>query len=497
MGRWLGRIAILVAGLGASLAAAQRADPVPEIAGPLIGPVASEHRATVNGVSIPYRATFREYELKSADGRPQATISATSYVRTDRPARPVFFLFNGGPGASSSPLHFTAFGPRLRPPGRGADDRPFTDNADSLLDVADLVFVDPVGTGFSRVLPGGSGASYWAPRGDAATVLELIRNWLRDNGRAAAPVFIAGESYGGFRLATMMGDASDLNLHGLLLVSPATSMAYLAGAGSSDNEYVFSLPTMAVAAWHHEKVDRRGLTAEQYYAEASDFAERDYLAALHQGSALPDADRRRIAARMAQFIGLSSDAILAANLRIGDDLFVDSLLRDSNRLVGRLDTRIAAPVRPPARADRPAAANDPSLGLGATNVIRSAAITRYMAEELGVNPGRDYVSLTLDVNFNWNWFEATDNRTLLYNPLRNIAAAMTASPSLRLMVAGGIFDLAVPPASARYAVRHANIPLDRVRFLALNAGHSPFEEPASRHAFAEEVRAFVRSTSRP
>ena len=499
MANWKVAISAAAAALCALPAVAQRGDPVPEVGGPLLGPIATEHRAAIAGTTIPYRAVFREYALNSGDGHPQATISATAYVRTDAgPAeqRPVMFLFNGGPGASSSPLHFTAFGPRLRPPGRGADGRPFTDNPDSLLDVADLVFVDPVGTGFSRVLPGGDGAPYWAPRGDAAAVMELVRNWLRDQGREASPLFIAGESYGGFRLATMMRETGGLNLRGLLLISPATNMAGLAGAGPSDNQYVFALPTMAVAAWHHGKVDRGGRTAEQFFDEASAFAEGDYLVALHQGSALPDAERRRIAQRMSELIGLSPALILEADLRIGNDLFVDSLLRDSNRLVGRLDTRVSAPVRPPAREGRPAAANDPSLGLGASNVIRSPAITRYMAEELGVNPGRDYVSLTLDVNFRWNWLEPAEDRVRLYNPLRNVAEAMAARPDLRLMIAGGLYDLAVPVASARYAVRHADIPLDRVRFLALPAGHSPFEEPPTRNRFAEAVRGFIGASLR-
>ena len=495
------RLAVLVFALclWAPPAAAQRADPVPVVAGPLLGPVTTEHRAAINGASVPYRASFREYELRSADGRPQATISATSYVRTDGggpESRPVFFFFNGGPGASSSPLHFTAFGPRLRPPGRAPATEPFTDNPDSLLDVADLVFVDPVGTGFSRVLPDGDGAPYWSPRGDAAAVLLLIRNWLRDNARTGSPLFIAGESYGGFRLATMIRDAADLNLRGLLMISPATSMAGQAGAAPDDNRYVFAVPTMAAAAWHHEKIDRRGRTVEQFNDEASRFAESDYLAALHQGSALPDDERRRVAQRLADYIGLTPDAILAADLRVSDDLFVESLLRDSNQLVGRLDTRVAAPVRPPARQDRPAAANDPSLGLGATNVILAPAITRYMADELGVRPGRDYVSLTLDVNFRWNWLEPAEDRVRLYNPLRNVSDAMANRPGLRLMVAGGLYDLAVPVAGARYAVRHAGLPLERVHFLALPAGHSPFDEAPVRNRFANEVRAFVATATR-
>jgi pimeloyl-ACP methyl ester carboxylesterase len=129
-------------------------------------------------------------------------------------------------------------------------------------------------------------------------------------------------------------------------------------------------------------------------------------------------------------------------------------------------------------------------------VILSPAITRYMREELGVPVDRDYVSLTLDVNFRWNWFEPTDDRALYHNPLRNVAAAMAERPTLRLMVAGGLYDLATPVAAAHYAIRHSDIPLERVRFLVLPAGHSPFEEPDNRARFAEAVRAFATADGR-
>ena len=489
--RRLGLAYLLAVALGAAPAAGQRMDPVPTVAGPLIGPVTSAHRIAIDGVEIPYRALFREYPLAAEDGRVLATISATAYLRTDvadAASRPVFFFFNGGPGASSSPLHFQAFGPRLR----GEGDAPFRDNPSSPLDVADLVFVDPVGTGFSRILPDGDGAPYWGPLGDAGAVLSLIRRWLADNDRAGSPVFIAGESYGGFRLATMMRDAGDLNLAGLMFISPMLDASGLAGADDRDQGHVFRLPSMAIAAWHHEAVDRRGLSAEAFFEEAARFAESDYLVALQQGSALPGGERDRIAARMAAYIGLPAERIAAANLRIGNDAFVQELLAGRGQLVGRLDARVAAPVRPPAREDRPAAANDPSLGLGATNVIRSAPITAYMRDELGVSPGRDYVSLTLDVNFRWNWAEPARDRAAYYNPLRNVAALMDAKPALRMMVVGGLYDLATPVTAARYAVRHSAIPPERVAFLILPAGHSPFDTAETRGRFAEGLRGFVR-----
>jgi carboxypeptidase C (cathepsin A) len=485
---------IIPIALLATSAASQpvKPDPIPEIAGPAVGPVVTTHSVTIRGIRIPYWAIFREYEL-TAKGKAQATISATSYVRSDvnDPAkRPVFFFFNGGPGASSSPLQFEAFGPRLRGPN-GASEAGFSDNSSSLLDVADLVFIDPVGTGFSRVLPGGDARPYWTPLGDAESVLYLIRSWLRDNHREQSPVFIAGESYGGFRLATMSRDLGDLNVAGLVLISP--SLTHCEGCGASDESFVSKFPSMAMAAWNHGKVAHAGRTPGQFFDQAAHFAETDYLLALEQGSALAAGERQRIAGRMASFIGLSPEQIASANLRISDDSFVESLLRDRNEVVGRLDTRVAAPVHPPARQGRPKAANDPSLGLGATNVIRSPAITRYMHDELQVPIERDYVALSLDVNFSWRWSDGGEagDEALSDFPLRSVAKLMQARPKLRMMVVGGLYDLAVPVLEVRYTIDHSPVPLDRVRFLVLDAGHSSYDTPASRSAFAAAMREFV------
>jgi carboxypeptidase C (cathepsin A) len=480
----------------ASSAASQpmKPDPIPEIAGPPVGPVVTTHAVAIRGSRIPYRAIFREYAL-TANGKAQATISATSYVRSDvrDPAgRPVFFFFNGGPGASSSPLHFEAFGPRLRG-AKASSPAGFSDNGSSLLDVADLVFIDPVGTGFSRVLPGGDARPYWTPLGDAESVLYLIRAWLRDNHRETSPVFIAGESYGGFRLATMSRDLGDLNVAGLVFISP--SLTHCDGCAGSDASFVSAFPSMAMAAWHHGKVAQRGRTPTRFFDEASHFAQTDYLLALEQGSALAPGERQRIARRMSSYIGLSPEQIANADLRISDDVFVDSLLRDRNEVIGRLDTRVAAPVHPPARQGRPKAANDPSLGLGATNVIRSPAITRYMHDALHVPIERDYVALSLDVNFSWRWTDGdgAGDEALSQFPLRSVAKLMRIRPKLRIMVVGGLYDLAVPVLEVRYTIDHSQVPLDRVRFLVLDAGHSSYDTPEARSAFAGAMREFVRA----
>ncbi len=482
-----------------ALAQGMTPDPIPEIAGPILGPVSGDHVLMQNGVAIPYRASWQEFPLE-IDGTPQATISATSYVRkdvTDASERPVIFLFNGGPGASSSPLHFSAFGPRVRSP-REAEAAPsaapfpkappgYVDNPDSPLDVADLVFVDPVSTGFSRVLPGGSGTSFWSIDGDAAAMLSLIKEWLQANGREGSPVTLVGESYGGFRALTMMKDFGDLPINGVVLVSPAVDMSYLAGASQHDMNYVFTLPSMAAGAWYHQKVDRAGMSDLEFFEAASAFASSDYMAALYKGAALPEDEKRAVAQEMSRYIGLNPELLVESNLRPSIDQFASDLLKDENKTVPRLDLRDARPVRPPSREGRSMAANE--LGLGKTNYSTSDGIANYLAEMTGFPGGRDYYSLTLDVNFSWNWREETENTFSYYLPYRNMAAAMEANPELKVLVIGGIYDLAVPVEEVRYALRHSGAPADRVDFLIQPSGHSAFAD--DRPGVADRVRALA------
>jgi carboxypeptidase C (cathepsin A) len=467
---------------------------------PVLAPVTTHHNIHIGEKDVRYAATFSETLLNDEQGKPQATISSTAYVRDnvgERAKRPVFFLFNGGPGASSSPLHFGALGPRRITDERDAAGlRKLADNAESILDVADLVFVDPVGTGFSRERAGATSGAYWSVDSDARSVLQLIRTWLTQNQRTASPLFIVGESYGGVRLATITRYSGDLPIAGLILVSPALDLSGGFSAPGNDQPFIFDLPTMAIAAWEHGKVERGNRTVAQVYEEGARFAQSDYAVALQQGARLPAADRDRLAARMSAMIGLPASLIAAANLRVDSQVFLESLLQSENRLVGRLDTRISAPKAPPANRDRPAAANDPALAMGASNVKKNDTIKAYMEHELNVHTARDYISLTLDVNMRWDWrgpppTGAWPEPEFYRNPAKNIAALMAKQKRTRVLLLGGYYDLTIPVLAPRYALEHAGLPLDRVVMVALPAGHSPFEGDETRKMGASAVREFL------
>lgn len=467
---------------------------------PIIAPTTTSHQLRIGSSSVAYTAVFAEIPLSDAQGRPQATISATTYLRDgikDPAQRPVVFLFNGGPGASSSPLHFGAFGPkRYSRDASGA--RVLVDNSFSLIDAADLVFIDPVGTGFSRERPGATSGTYWTPQADAEAALYLIRQWLHEHRREHSPLFLAGESYGGFRVATMMQHAQDLPFAGLILISPLLDASGSSSTIGNDQPFIFDLPAMAVAAWEHRKVERGTSSIEQVYEQARQFAQTDYAVALQQGAALDPVQRDRMAARLAGFIGLPVETIVRANLRVDSQAFLEQLLAGEGLLVGRLDTRVTAPKPArPINPDRPAAANDPALGLGASNVIKSDAIKSYMQHELNVKTDRDYLSLTLDVNFRWDWREEMTGRdpkspVFYINPTANIAAVMDKRPELRLLLVGGYYDMAVPLLAPRYALEHAGIPMQRVEMQAFAAGHSPFEGDANLKKGSQVVRKFLQ-----
>jgi carboxypeptidase C (cathepsin A) len=461
----------------------------------IIAPATSHHALHFGDTTISYVVTWSSTALKDAAGVPQATISTTSYIREDvrdSAQRPVLFAFNGGPGASSTPLHFRILGPRrLTPPDTNGAST-FVDNPETLLDVADLVMIDPVGTGFSRELRAGAGHAYWSPTGDSNAAQTVIRNWLRDHGRTTSPVYIIGESFGGYRLAAMAKDIGDLNIAGLILVSPGTDMSGEAG-GASDQRFVSVLPSMATTAHQHGKGQSAGGSAEQVFEEARAFAQSDYVVALQQGSALAAADRDRLAERMAKLIGLPASTITAANLRIDTQDFLEQLL--PGEVVGRLDTRVVAPKPDkPLVAGRPKAADDPALHMGASNVIKNVHVRDYLRDEIGVKTDLDYISLTLDVNFAWDWNSGShkleDNLQNL-NPTPNLAKLMKEKPAARLLLLSGYYDLATPVLYQRYALTHAGMPLDRTRMVALAAGHTVYEDDDARREVSKELHDFI------
>jgi carboxypeptidase C (cathepsin A) len=308
----------------------------------------TRHSGTFGGQRINYTATAGETYLKDKDGNPKASIFSVSYVKDGRdPNRPITFLFNGGPGSGSVWLHMGAFGPkRVAIPSDARDDGPppypILDNPDSLLDVTDIVFIDPVGTGFSHALGKTDPKEYWGVTADAKSVAEFIRLWLNDNGRWNSPKYLGGESYGTTRSAAVVneleGSFNDVSLNGVLLISTILDFGAQANVPGNEMPYVLFVPSMAAAAHFHGKVpDAPPL--EAFVNEARSFAMADYATALLKGQALKGEERAQIRRRLARYTGLSEQYLEQADLRVTDSRFYKELLRDRGLTVGRLDAR--------------------------------------------------------------------------------------------------------------------------------------------------------------
>ncbi|MFT4198888.1 MAG: hypothetical protein QM601_13485 [Pseudoxanthomonas sp.] len=487
--KWIHRLGTL---LGAALSFAVLADEPAPVARPTL--VSALQQTRVGGHSLGYRVSFDQLEFVDAAGAATASISAIGYLaETGRTrTRPVLFVFNGGPGASAV-LQVGGLGPLRRV--RKDDRQQLVANPDSLLDAADLVFIDPPGTGFSRAPAGADTRTrLWDDHGDAKAVEAMIRHWLTLHGRYSAPLYIAGESYGGYRLALLAADIADLRPAGVLLISPMLDATSTDASAGNDLRAVFELPSMAVAAAAHGKGELAGRPADQVYAQARDFALGDYAQALMQGNALPADARALIAARLSALLGLPAQTLTAANLRPGVEAFRLQLLAGDGQQIGRLDSRIAAALPRVGGPDRPSAANDPALGLGRNNQIKSALMADYLHGLFGPSLPSDYVSLDIDIALAWR-FSADDGSggqdgpAMRFDPTPYLARLAQANPDFHVLALNGYYDLAVPALGPWYALHHTTLDPARIDFRILPAGHAVFDEDALRpqlHALLKE-----------
>jgi carboxypeptidase C (cathepsin A) len=456
----------------------------------------TRHEGIFGGQRLGYTATVTEVPVRDAAGKLVGHATTIAYVRDGvkaRGKRPVMFLFNGGPGASSSPLHMSAMGPAKRTPGAPGDRNGggWEPNPDSPLDVADLVFIDPVGTGFSRAAAEADTSWIYSTTGDAEAAKGVIAGWLKANGREASPRYVAGESYGTTRAAMLTKVAKDLPFDGILLI------ALVGDTAGREMPYVASLPTMAAGAWHFQKIDRAGRTVDQVYAEALQFARTDYVGALIQGGSLPEAEKRRIAERMSALVGLPVSLILEKDLRLAKNDWMFNVLKDQTLRTGLLDVRVTAPLEPgqdgaiddpalgvvPKRAPGAPAAPPPSpVSIGA---VPSPVVGRYVTEVLKYPAGDEpYYGVNFKVNAAWKHERNA-------GAMEALGAAMRADPKLRLFWAAGYYDLTTPAYAARYTLDQAGVPAGQLTAAYFPGPHGVYEGAENLARFSAAVRAFV------
>ncbi len=504
---WLGALAGGLLGL-LSVVSAPAAEPA---SGPAEGVQAGKaepkevlatthHEIAIAGETVRYTATAGNYLLRDEDGTAKASFFFVAYTRDgvrDLAKRPLLFAFNGGPGSSSVWLHLGLLGPRRADMGTEgwAPAPPYrlVDNAASLLDVTDLVFIDPVTTGYSRAVPGEKAKDFHGYREDIESVGALIRLWVTRNQRWASPKFLAGESYGTVRasgLAEHLQSRYGMYLNGVILISAVLNFGTIRFEPGNDLPYALYLPTYTATAWYHHRLPA-DLASDLGAAveESRRFALGEYSRALLLGARLPADERARVVAQLARLTGLSPAYVEATDLRIQISRFVKELLRGDARTVGRLDARFRG-------IDRDAAGErneyDPSM-----EAIRGpygTLLNDYVRRELGFENELPYELLTSRVS---PWSYKDDQNRFLYvgEALRQ---AITRNPALKVFVANGYYDLATPFFATEYCVAHLGLDpslTGNVQLGFYEAGHMMYIHQASLARLRADLGAFVAAAT--
>ena len=458
-------------------------------------PITTSHELDLAGTTLAYSATVAKLPLKDEKDKIVAQIFYTAYTldTDDRSARPLIFVFNGGPGAASIWLHMGALGPKRVDMGDEGFMPPppyrLIDNAHTWLDLGDLVFIDPVGTGFSRATDPADNEKYWGLEADLEAVGEFIRLYLSRNKRWTSPLYLAGESYGTTRAAGLAGHLIDRGIafNGIALISTVMNFQTLRFTKANDLPYTLYLPSFCAAAHYHgalaDDLGRRDL--RELLREVARWSEGEYTVALAQGDRLSADQRDAIAARLSRYTGLSQRFILGADLRINIMSFCKELLRDDKRAVGRLDSRFIGIM---ASAEGTTFDFDPSMH--AIVPPYTAVYNQYIREQLGYESDLNYEILSREVNENWKYQGGQFPDTS-----EGLRAAFAKNPFMRVLVAQGYYDLATPFQAAYYSLAHMGLDpslRDNITIEEYEAGHMMYLHEASLAKLKGDFRDFIR-----
>ena len=456
----------------------------------------TRHMVKIGAKQVRYTATAGLLPIMNDAGETEAEIFSITYAADTKPAekrRPLLFIFNGGPGAASVWLHLGAIGPRrveMLPDGNmPAPPFRLTDNAYSWLDQADLVFIDPVGTGYSRAAKPDLAKNFATVRGDIDSLGRFIRLYLTRSERWSSPLFLVGESYGTFRCAGLSEYLVEhgVAMNGVILISSILNLQTTSFDNGNDLPYQLFLPSYTATAWYHKKLapELQG-DLDRTLSAAETWAATEYQAALNQGDRLPAEERRKVVEQLARFTGLAPSFVDNRNLRIDSRGFVRELLRDRGQLVGYMDSRFTAANLEPSAAS----GFDPTV-----TTIRppfTAAFNAYVREDLAFQSDLEYFTLGGGIG-HWDW-EAKNGYADTSDNLRNTLAK---NPYMKVLVASGLFDLATPHFATEYTLAHlgltpalrSNITVRRYR-----SGHMMYLESAALAQLKRDVAEFIEGT---
>jgi carboxypeptidase C (cathepsin A) len=496
----------------AALAADPVATPAPpppakDIAAPRPAPSITRHTVTIGGVAVDYTATAGALLVRNGDDKPYASIGYVAYTKNgvaDPAVRPITFAYNGGPGSSSLWLHMGVLGPKriVTTDAGPTPPAPYrvVDNADSILDVSDLVMIDPVGTGISTAAGDAKDKDFWGVDADIEEFARFIRQYVTETGRWSSPKYLLGESYGTTRSAgivDVLQSAHGMAFNGVVLVSVALDLGAIFDEIPFDEQpYPLFLPSYAAVAWYHKALSSPPSELAPFLAEVRAFALGEYAHALLLGDALPAAERNAVVAKLHAYTGLSEDYIDKANLRVREDQFTKELMREHRETVGRLDARFLG-----MSFDQLGEHAEMDPMSDAVGGAFTAAFLDYYHRELKVGTERTYV-ISAPLWRSWNYSHKVGGSEFpqpMVNTAPDLAHALGTNPSLHVLVLQGLYDLATPILATEYTFSHLGLPAEaraRVEMKTYDAGHMMYIHEPALHRFKADVAAFIAATHR-
>jgi carboxypeptidase C (cathepsin A) len=466
----------------------------------------TDHTIKIGSQTIAYKATASTTLIKDDKGDPTASIFTIAYARSDvkdMSQRPISFVYNGGPGSSSIWLHMGAFGPRrvVTTDAGPTPPPPFklVDNADCLLDKTDLVFVDPVGTGFSRAVGKAKDKDFWGIDQDVKSLAQFIATYISRNGRWNSPKFLIGESYGTFRSAALgnyLQNHNGMYFNGIDLISSVLDLSTISFPPGDDMPYIFYLPSYAATAAYHKMLKEPPSDLNAFLAEARQFASAEYASALMKGANLSTAEKADIAKKVSRFTGLSEDYLIKADLRVNLPQFMVELQRSRKLSTGRLDARFSGPA-PDLLAEY--ADYDPQST--AVEGAFVAAFNSYVREDLKF--GKDLTYNTSAEIHEWDWKRTGGGRTYGFpgapNVEEDLVEALVTNPHLHVEVENGLYDLATPFFATEYTMNHLGLPENlrkNIKLQYYDAGHMMYLHEEDLAKLKTNVASFLDNATR-
>lgn len=461
----------------------------------------TDHALKIHGMPIQYRVIAEETLVEDDGGKALGSVFSYTYVRTDvedTAVRPVIFAYNGGPGSSSAWLHLGLFGARRVKLTDAVNPMPLPpygleDNPHCLLDMCDLVMIDPVNTGYARLLSEDAAKQFYGTKQDTHIIALFIENWLNRYNRHHSPRYLAGESYGTIRscllLRELMGGpfAEDHRLlaipvNGVILLGTAITLPMLNNNPTVYPELLKLTARAAVYHYHHPE-GKPALT--EFLEDVWSFAGGEYLIGLFAGEGMEAAKRAEICSKLQSFTGIPAEWYDRHDLTATDEAFRTMVLRDRGLDVGAYDGRYTMAHSEQVRMSDPVA-DDPAMGK--YTPVFMGALNASLKKELGITLDREYRSIDFTVNGMWEY-------PCPVPPTEALTAAMRRNENLRVFFGSGVYDLVTPPGMVRYLVDHLNLPKDRVTVREYESGHMPYIGEQSAERLEADLRAFIASAA--